>query len=103
MRSGNDDAVRQAIVDNMGIKPFGHDFTQQMDSRARRSLHVDDWRLSAGSAASVYAANSRRTSFALLGINLAFYAGYRIGNHAQDGEENRKPNKKATQRAAFLG
>ena len=32
LRSGNDDAVRQAIVDSMGIKPFGHDFTQQMDS-----------------------------------------------------------------------
>jgi len=25
-------ALRQAIVDSMGIKPFGHDFTQQMDS-----------------------------------------------------------------------
>ena len=32
LRSGNDDAVRQAIVGSMGIKPFGHDFTQQMDS-----------------------------------------------------------------------
>jgi GTP 3',8-cyclase len=28
----NDDALRQAIVDSMGIKPFGHDFTQQMDA-----------------------------------------------------------------------
>lgn len=27
-----DDALRQAIVDSMGIKPFGHDFTQQMDA-----------------------------------------------------------------------
>jgi cyclic pyranopterin phosphate synthase len=32
LRDGNDDAVRQVIVDSMGIKPFGHDFTQQMDS-----------------------------------------------------------------------
>ncbi len=33
LRAGNDDAaVRQAIVDSMGIKPFGHDFTQQMDT-----------------------------------------------------------------------
>ena len=24
--------LRQAIMDSMGIKPFGHDFTQQMDS-----------------------------------------------------------------------
>ncbi len=32
LRSADDDAVRQAIVDSMGIKPFGHDFTQQMDS-----------------------------------------------------------------------
>jgi cyclic pyranopterin phosphate synthase len=24
--------LRQAIVDSMGIKPFGHDFTQQMDA-----------------------------------------------------------------------
>lgn len=29
---GNDDALRQAITDSMGIKPFGHDFTQQMDA-----------------------------------------------------------------------
>jgi GTP 3',8-cyclase len=29
----NDDALlRQAIIDSMGIKPFGHDFTQQMDA-----------------------------------------------------------------------
>lgn len=26
------DTLRQAIVDSMGIKPFGHDFTQQMDA-----------------------------------------------------------------------
>ena len=33
LRSGADDsALRQAIVDSMGIKPWGHDFTQQMDS-----------------------------------------------------------------------
>lgn len=33
LRAGNDNAgVRQAIVDSMGIKPFGHDFTQQMDT-----------------------------------------------------------------------
>jgi len=33
MRSGGDDvALRQAIIDSMGIKPFGHDFTQQMDA-----------------------------------------------------------------------
>jgi cyclic pyranopterin phosphate synthase len=33
LRSGGDDlALRQAIVDSMGIKPFGHDFTQQMDA-----------------------------------------------------------------------
>lgn len=32
LRDGDDDAVRQVIVDSMGIKPFGHDFTQQMDS-----------------------------------------------------------------------
>ena len=32
LRNGDDDAVRQVIVDSMGIKPFGHDFTQQMDS-----------------------------------------------------------------------
>ena len=28
----SDGALRQAIVDSMGIKPFGHDFTQQMDA-----------------------------------------------------------------------
>ena len=29
----NDDALlRQAIMDSMGIKPYGHDFTQQMDA-----------------------------------------------------------------------
>lgn len=33
LRSGADDAaLRQAIVDSMGIKPFGHDFTAQMDA-----------------------------------------------------------------------
>lgn len=33
LRSGGDDAVlRQAIVDSMGIKPYGHDFTHQMDA-----------------------------------------------------------------------
>ncbi len=33
MRSGgDDDALRQAIMDSMGIKPFGHDFTQQMNA-----------------------------------------------------------------------
>ncbi|WP_306603401.1 GTP 3',8-cyclase MoaA [Azonexus sp.] len=33
LRTGTDDAaLRQAIVDSMGIKPFGHDFTQQMDA-----------------------------------------------------------------------
>lgn len=33
LRSGSDDdAVRQAIIDSMGIKPYGHDFTQQMDT-----------------------------------------------------------------------
>lgn len=33
LRAGNDNAgVRQAIIDSMGIKPFGHDFTQQMDT-----------------------------------------------------------------------
>ena len=31
LRHGDDDAVRQAIVDSMGIKPFGHDFSEQMD------------------------------------------------------------------------
>jgi cyclic pyranopterin phosphate synthase len=29
---GGDDGVRQAIIDSMGIKPYGHDFTQQMDA-----------------------------------------------------------------------
>ena len=33
LRASHDDAaLRQAIVDSMGIKPFGHDFTQQMDA-----------------------------------------------------------------------
>ncbi|PKO44516.1 MAG: GTP 3',8-cyclase MoaA [Betaproteobacteria bacterium HGW-Betaproteobacteria-4] len=33
LRAGDDDtALRQAIVDSMGIKPYGHDFTQQMDA-----------------------------------------------------------------------
>lgn len=33
LRSGADDeALRQAIVDSMGIKPYGHDFTKQMDA-----------------------------------------------------------------------
>lgn len=33
LRSGADDtALRQAIVSSMGIKPLGHDFTQQMDA-----------------------------------------------------------------------
>ncbi|MBF1165365.1 MAG: GTP 3',8-cyclase MoaA [Dechloromonas agitata] len=32
LRSGDDAAVRQLIVDSMGIKPYGHDFTQQMDA-----------------------------------------------------------------------
>lgn len=33
LRSGGDDAaLRQAIVDSMGIKPYGHDFTHQMDA-----------------------------------------------------------------------
>jgi cyclic pyranopterin phosphate synthase len=27
-----DEGLRQAIVDSMGIKPFGHDFTHQMDT-----------------------------------------------------------------------
>lgn len=32
LRSGADDAgLRQALVDSMGIKPWGHDFTEQMD------------------------------------------------------------------------
>lgn len=32
LRSDNDDQkLRQAIIDSMGIKPFGHDFTQQME------------------------------------------------------------------------
>jgi len=29
---GQDAPLRQAIMDSMGIKPWGHDFTQQMDS-----------------------------------------------------------------------
>ena len=32
LRSGDDEVVRQLIVDSMGIKPYGHDFTQQMDA-----------------------------------------------------------------------
>ncbi len=33
LRTDNsEDALRQAIVASMGIKPFGHDFTQQMDA-----------------------------------------------------------------------
>jgi len=33
LRSGaSDDQLRQIIMDSMGIKPFGHDFTQQMDA-----------------------------------------------------------------------
>ncbi len=28
---GDNDKIRQAIIDSMGIKPFGHDFTTQMD------------------------------------------------------------------------
>ena len=33
LRAGNDDAgLRQAIVDSMGIKPYGHDFSAQMNS-----------------------------------------------------------------------
>ena len=30
--SPDEDELRQTIVDSMGIKPFGHDFTQQMDA-----------------------------------------------------------------------
>ena len=29
---GEDPPLRQAIIDSMGIKPFGHDFTAQMDA-----------------------------------------------------------------------
>ena len=29
---GEDAPLRQAIMDSMGIKPYGHDFTQQMDA-----------------------------------------------------------------------
>lgn len=29
---GDDAALRQAIIDSMGIKPYGHDFSQQMDA-----------------------------------------------------------------------
>lgn len=33
LRSGADDqALRQAIMDSMGIKPFGHDFSHQMET-----------------------------------------------------------------------
>jgi cyclic pyranopterin phosphate synthase len=28
----SEEGLRQAIMDSMGIKPFGHDFTQQMDA-----------------------------------------------------------------------
>lgn len=30
--NGGEAALRQAIIDSMGIKPFGHDFTQQMNN-----------------------------------------------------------------------
>ena len=33
LRSSDDnEPIRQAIIDSMGIKPFGHDFTQQMEA-----------------------------------------------------------------------
>jgi GTP 3',8-cyclase len=33
LRAGADDtALRQTIIDSMGIKPFGHDFTEQMNA-----------------------------------------------------------------------
>lgn len=33
LRAGaDDDTLRQAIIDSMGIKPYGHDFTAQMDA-----------------------------------------------------------------------
>ena len=32
LRSGDDLALRQAIMDSMGIKPFGHDFSNQMNN-----------------------------------------------------------------------
>jgi cyclic pyranopterin phosphate synthase len=32
LRAGDDGTLRQAIIDSMGIKPYGHDFTQQMDA-----------------------------------------------------------------------
>lgn len=33
LRASEDNAaLRQAIIDSMGIKPYGHDFTQQMDA-----------------------------------------------------------------------
>ena len=33
LRTGGDDAaLRQAIIDSMGIKPWGHDFTAQMNA-----------------------------------------------------------------------
>lgn len=32
LRSGDNAALRQAIMDSMGIKPFGHDFTSQMNN-----------------------------------------------------------------------
>jgi cyclic pyranopterin phosphate synthase len=31
-QAGDDAALRQAIVDSMGIKPYGHDFTAQLDA-----------------------------------------------------------------------
>ena len=30
--TADDDALRQAIIDSMGIKPYGHDFTAQMNA-----------------------------------------------------------------------
>jgi len=32
LRSGDDLALRQAIMESMGIKPFGHDFSSQMNN-----------------------------------------------------------------------
>jgi len=32
LRGGDDAALRQGIVDSMGIKPFGHDFSSQMNN-----------------------------------------------------------------------
>lgn len=31
LRNSDDPALRQAIIDSMGIKPFGHDFSNQME------------------------------------------------------------------------